>query len=443
MSVTVENLEKSMAKLTVEVSAEEFEKAMQQAYMRQKKDISIPGFRKGKVPRVMIEKMYGPGVFYEDAANIVMPGAYEEAAKESGLDITSSPEIDVTQIEKGKSFIFTATVALRPEVVLGDYKGVEVPRTDVTVTDEDVEKELKQEQEKNSRQVTLDDEAAENGDTVTMDYVGTIDGEAFEGGTADAADLTLGSGTFIPGFEEQLVGVKAGETKVVNVTFPEDYHAEDLKGKDAVFTCNIIKISRKELPELNDEFAQDVSEFDTLDEYKEDLRKQIQTRKENVAKQNRRDNAVSRAARNATIEIPEAMLNTRAEQSVNNFARQLASQGMSLDQYMQFTGSNMETLREQVKPQTEIQIRNELVLDEVAKAENIEVTDDEILKEVEEMAKAYGMDFEKMKEVLTDEEKENFRKDLAARKAMDLIADAAVEVDMPEEEADADKEAEE
>ena len=443
MSVTVENLEKSMAKLTVEVSAEEFEKAMQQAYMRQKKDISIPGFRKGKVPRVMIEKMYGPGVFYEDAANIVMPGAYEEAAKESGLDITSSPEIDVTQIEKGKPFIFTATVALRPEVVLGDYKGVEVPRTDVTVTDEDVEKELKREQEKNSRQVTLDDEAAADGDTVTMDYVGTIDGEAFEGGTAEAADLTLGSGTFIPGFEEQLVGVKAGETKVVNVTFPEDYHAEDLKGKDAVFTCNIIKISRKELPELDDEFAQDVSEFDTLEEYKEDLRKNLQKQRENVAKQNRRDNAVSRAAQNATIEIPEAMLNTRAEQSVNNFARQLASQGMSLDQYMQFTGSNMETLREQVKPQTEIQIRNELVLDEVAKAENIEVTDDEILAEVEEMAKAYGMDFEKMKEVLTDEEKENFRKDLAARKAMDLIADAAVEVDMPEEEAAADKKAEE
>ena len=443
MSVTVENLEKSMAKLTVEVSAEEFEKAMQQAYMRQKKDISIPGFRKGKVPRVMIEKMYGPGVFYEDAANIVMPGAYEEAAKESGLDITYSPEIDVTQIEKGKSFIFTATVALRPEVVLGDYKGVEVPRTDVTVTDEDVEKELKREQEKNSRQVTLDDEAAADGDTVTMDYVGTIDGEAFEGGTAEAADLTLGSGTFIPGFEEQLVGVKAGETKVVNVTFPEDYHAEDLKGKDAVFTCNIIKISRKELPELNDEFAQDVSEFDTLEEYKEDLRKNLQKQRENVAKQNRRDNAVSRAAQNATIEIPEAMLNTRAEQSVNNFARQLASQGMSLEQYMQFTGSNMEMMREQVKPQTAIQIRNELVLDEVAKAENIEVTDDEILAEVEEMAKAYGMDFEKMKEVLTDEEKENFRKDLAARKAMDLIADAAVEVDMPEEEAAADKEAEE
>ncbi len=429
MSVTVENLEKSMAKLVVEVAAEEFEKAMQKAYMRQKKDISIPGFRKGKVPRMMIEKMYGPGVFYEDAANIVMPDAYEEAAKESGLDITSSPEIDITQVEKGKPFIFTATVALRPEVVLGDYKGVEVPRTDVTVTDEEVEKKLAEEQDKNSRQITLEDEAAAEGDTVTMDYVGTIDGEAFDGGTAQGADLTLGSNTFIPGFEDQLVGVKAGETKEVHVTFPEDYHAEELKGKDAVFTCNIIKISRKELPELNDEFAQDVSEFDTLEEYKEDLRKQLQERKENTAKQNRRDNAVSRAARNATIEIPEPMLNTRAEQSVNNFARQLASQGMSLDQYMQFTGSNMDMLREQVKPQTEIQIRNELVLDEVAKVENIEVTDEEILAEVEEMAKAYGMDAEKMKEVLTDEEKENFRKDLAARKAMDLIAEAAGEVD--------------
>ena len=444
MSVTVENLEKSMAKLTVEVSAEEFEKAMQKAYMSQRKDISIPGFRKGKVPRPMIEKLYGPGVFYEDAANSILPGAYEEAAKESGLDITSQPEIDVTQIEKGKPFIFTATVAVRPEVVLGQYKGVEVPRTDVTVSDEELEAELAREQDKNSRQITLEDEAAAEGDTVTMDYEGKVDGVAFEGGTAQGADLTLGSGTFIPGFEEQLIGVKAGETKEVHVTFPEEYHAEDLAGKDAVFTCDVIKVSRKELPELNDEFAQDVSEFDTLEEYKEDLKKQLQERKESTAKQNRIDNAVSRAARNAEIEIPEPMLLTRCDETLNNFARQLASQGMSFDQYMQFTGSNMDMMREQVKPQAEIQLRNELVLDKVAEVENIEVTDEEIFSEVEEMAKAYGMDPEQMKEAMTDEEKENFRKDLAARKAMDLIADAAVEVDEPEEpETDAAEETEE
>ena len=436
MSVTVENLEKSMAKLTIEVAAEEFEKAMQKAYMQQKNSISIPGFRKGKVPRQMVEKMYGPGIFYEDAANIVLPDAYEEGAKESGLDITSSPEIEVTQVEKGKPFIFTALVALRPEVKLGNYKGLEVPRNDVSVSDEELEKELRKEQEKNGRQITIDDEAAQNGDTVTMDYKGTIDGEAFEGGSAQGANLTLGSGTFIPGFEEQLVGVKAGETKEVHVTFPEDYHAEELKGKEAVFTCDVIKISRTELPELNDEFAQDVSEFDTIDEYKEDLRKQLQQRKENAAKQSRRDNALSRAARAAEIEIPAPMLETRAVDMVNNFARQLAAQGMNLEQYMQYTGSNAEMMREQVKPQAEIQIRNELVLEEIAKAEGIEVTEEEILAEVEEMAKSYGIDADKMKEVMTDEERENFRKDLAARKALDLIADAAVEVDEPEEPAE-------
>ena len=436
MSVTVENLEKSMAKLTIEVAAEEFEKAMQKAYMQQKNSISIPGFRKGKVPRQMVEKMYGPGIFYEDAANIVLPDAYEEGAKESGLDITSSPEIEVTQVEKGKPFIFTALVALRPEVKLGNYKGLEVPRNDVSVSDEELEKELRKEQEKNGRQITIDDEAAQDGDTVTMDYKGTIDGEAFEGGSAQGANLTLGSGTFIPGFEEQLVGVKAGETKEVHVTFPEDYHAEELKGKEAVFTCDVIKISRTELPELNDEFAQDVSEFDTIDEYKEDLRKQLQQRKENAAKQSRRDSALSRAARAAEIEIPAPMLETRAVDMVNNFARQLAAQGMNLEQYMQYTGSNAEMMREQVKPQAEIQIRNELVLDEIAKAEGIEVTEEEILAEVEEMAKSYGIDADKMKEVMTDEERENFRKDLAARKALDLIADAAVEVDEPEEPAE-------
>ena len=436
MSVTVENLEKSMAKLTVEVGAEKFEEAMQAAYMKQRGRISIPGFRKGKVPRAMIEKMYGPGIFYEEAANSILPDAYEEAAKESGLEITSRPEIEVTQIEKDKPFIFTATVALRPEVKLGKYKGVEVPRTDVSVSDEELEKELKTEQEKNSRQVTLDEEAAADGDTVTMDYEGKIDGVAFEGGTAEAADLVLGSGTFIPGFEEQLVGVKAGETKDVHVTFPEEYHAPDLAGKEAVFTCKVIKVSRKELPELNDEFAQDVSEFDTLEEYKADLKKQITERKEERAKQDRRDNAVSRAAKAAEMEIPEAMLTTRCEDAVRNFARNLQMQGMNLEQYMQYTGSNMESMREQMRPQTEIQIRNELVLEEVVKAENIEVSDEEVEKEFEEMAKAYGMEVDKIKEMIPEEDRGTIRKELAVRKAIDFIADNAVEVDEPEKKKD-------
>ena len=429
MSVTVENLEKSMAKLTIEVPAETFEKAMQQAYMKQRGSISIPGFRKGKVPQAMIEKMYGPAVFYEEAANAVIPDAYAAAAKESELDITSSPEIDVTQIEKGKSFIFTALVAVRPEVKLGVYKGVEIPKIDVTVTDEDVEEELKKEQNKNGRLVTIDDGEAEDGDTVTLDYAGTVDGVAFEGGTAEGYDLKLGSNTFIPGFEEQLIGVKAGDQRDVKVTFPEEYHAEDLAGKEAVFACNIIKVSRTELPELDDEFAQDVSEFDTLEEYKEDLRKNIQSRKEEAAKQERRDNAVSRAAQAAEIEIPEAMMKTRLREAVDNFGRRLTMQGMNLEQFMQYTGSDMNMMMEQLRPQTEIQTRNELVLSEIVKAENIEVSDEEFEKELEEMAKAYGMELDKVKEIVLDEEKKVISNDIAMRKAIDLIADNAVEVE--------------
>ena len=432
MSVTVENLEKSMAKLTVEVSADDFEKAMQQAYLKQRGRISIPGFRKGKVPRPMIEKMYGPGVFYEDAANMILPGAYADAAKESGLEITSSPEIEVTQIEKDKPFIFTATVALRPDVKLGTYKGVKVPKGDRSVSEEEIEKELKNEQEKNSRLVTLEDEAAADGDTVTMDYEGKIDDVPFEGGTAEHADLVLGSGTFIPGFEEQLVGVKAGETKEVHVTFPEEYHAPDLAGKEAVFTCKINKIGRKELPELNDEFAQDVSEFDTFAEYKEDVKKRLTERKEKQAEQTRRDQAVSRAAKAAEIEIPQPMLETRCTEAVENFGRQLQMQGMNLQQYMQYTGSNPESMREQLKPQTELQIRNELVLEEVAKVENLEVTEEDIEKEFEEMAKMYGMEIDKIKEMIPEGERDSMKKELAMRKAIDFLAEHAVETDEEE-----------
>ena len=442
MSVQVENLEKSMAKLTVTVSAEDFEKALQRAYQKQKKNISIPGFRKGKVPRQVIEKMYGAGVFYEDAANSILPGAYADAAKESGLDITSTPQIDVTQIEKGKDFIFTATVALKPDVVLGQYKGVEVPKPDRTVTDEDVEKALKEEQEKNARQITVEDGGAENGDSVVMDYEGKIDGEPFEGGSAKNHTLVLGSGSFIPGFEDGLLGVKGGETRDVEVTFPEDYHAEELKGKKAVFTCKVERVTRKELPELDDEFAQEVSEFDTLDAYKADVRKNLETKKEEAARQEIKDNAVSKAAQNSTIEIPAPMIDTQADRMIDNFARRLQAQGMSMQQYMQFTGSDENMMREQVKPQAEIQIRNQLTLEKIAEAENIQVSDEELDQEIEKMAKAYNMEPDKMKEIIGDEEKENIRKDLADQKAMDLVADAAVEVEKKEEPAKAEEAAE-
>ena len=442
MSVQVENLEKSMAKLTVTVSAEDFENALQRAYQKQKKNISIPGFRKGKVPRQVIEKMYGAGVFYEDAANSILPGAYADAAKESGLDITSTPQIDVTQIEKGKDFIFTATVALKPDVVLGQYKGVEVPKPDRTVTDEDVEKALKEEQEKNARQITVEDGGAENGDSVVMDYEGKIDGEPFEGGSAKNHTLVLGSGSFIPGFEDGLLGVKGGETRDVEVTFPEDYHAEELKGKKAVFTCKVEKVTRKELPELDDEFAQEVSEFDTLDAYKADVRKNLETKKEEAARQEIKDNAVSKAAQNSTIEIPAPMIDTQADRMIDNFARRLQAQGMSMQQYMQFTGSDENMMREQVKPQAEIQIRNQLTLEKIAETENIQVSDEELDQEIEKMAKAYNLEPDKMKEIIGDEEKENIRKDLAEQKAMDLVADAAVEVEKKEEPAKAEEAAE-
>ena len=443
MSVQIENLEKSMAKLTVEVSAEEFEKALQSAYMKQKKNISVPGFRKGKVPRAIIEKMYGAGVFYEDAANEILPSAYADAAKESGLDITSQPEIEVTQIEKGKPFVFTAAVAVKPEVVLGEYKGLEVAPADRTVTDEEVEAELKREQEKNSRQVTVEDRGAEMGDTVSMDYEGRVDGEVFEGGSAQDYDLKLGSHSFIPGFEEGLVGVRAGETKDVEVTFPEEYHAENLKGKPAVFTCTVHKVSATELPELDDDFAQDVSEFDTLEEYRADVRGKLEERKAGQARQQIRDAVLEKAAGNARIEIPDPMIDTYAENMVENYARRIQSQGMSFEQYLQMFGSTAETMKEQVRPQAVTQIRGELVLEKIAETENIEVSDEEIENEIAEMAKAYGLETDRMKEIVSEEEKKNIRKDLASRKALDLIADAAVETEAAAAAESAEENAEE
>lgn len=433
MSVQVENLGKNMAKLTIEVSAEELEKALQSAYLKQKKNISIPGFRKGKVPRAMIEKMYGAGVFYEDAANALIPQAYSQAAEESKLDIVSRPEIHVEQIEKGKPFIFTAEVAVKPDVTLGEYKGVAVPVSHTEVTDEEVEAELKKEQEKNSRTITVEDRAAEKGDIVTIDFEGTVDGETFQGGSGKDYPLTLGSGTFIPGFEDQLVGAKAEDVVDVHVTFPEDYNSEELKGKAAVFKCTVHKIETKELPELDDDFAKDVSEFDTLEEYKNSLREDLKKKKEDEAKREKENAAVDKAVANAQMEIPDAMLDTQAAQMVDNFARRLSAQGMSMEQYMQYTGQNAAALQEQMKPQALKQIQTRLVLEKVAQVENIQISDERLEEEFEKMAKMYGMEKDKLKEILGDAEKDQMREDLAVQEAVTFLADNAVEAEEKEE----------
>jgi trigger factor len=432
MSVQVENLEKNMAKLTIEVSAEELEKALQGAYLKQKHNISIPGFRKGKVPRAMIEKMYGAGIFYEDAANALIPEAYSNAVAESKLDVVSQPEISVTQIEKGKPFIFTAEVAVKPEVTLGEYKGLEVPKSDLTVTDEEVDAELQKEREKNSRTITVEDRGAQEGDTVTIDFEGSIDGEAFEGGTGKDYPLTLGSHTFIPGFEDQLVGAKAEDQVDVHVTFPEDYNAEELKGKAAVFKCTVHKVEAKELPELDDDFAKDVSEFDTLDEYKADVRANLEKKKEAEAKRTKEDAVVEKAIANATMEIPDAMVKTQAANLVDNFARRLQAQGMTLEQYMQYLGQTPEQLQEQMKPQALKQIQTRLVLEKVVEVENIEISEEKIDHEIQEMAKMYNMEADKLKDIMGDYEKEQMQKDLAVQEAVTFLADHAVEVEAPE-----------
>ena len=429
MSTQVERLEHNMAKLTIEVPADEFAKALKAAYDKNKKSISIPGFRKGKAPMAMIEKMYGVGVFYEDAANIVIPEAYSKAADECELELVSRPEIDIVQIEKGKDFIFTAEVAVKPEVTLGDYKGVEVPKTVVEVTDEEVEAELKKEQEKNSRTIAVEDRAVESGDIVTLDYEGSVDGVPFEGGKAENYALTIGSNTFIPGFEDQLIGAQAETPLDVNVTFPEEYHSADLAGKAAVFKCVVHKIEAKELPELDDEFAQDVSEFDTLDEYKADIRKNLTEKKEADAKRAKENAAVDKAVENAAMDIPAPMLDTQAEQMVNNFAQRIQSQGLTFEQYMQFTGATLDSMKEQMKPQAEKEIKARLVLEKVAEVENIEISDEKLNEEIANMAKMYNMEADKLMELMGDYEKDQMKKDMAVQEAVTLIADAAVEAE--------------
>ena len=427
MSLQVEKMEKNMAKLTIEVSAEELDKAMQNAYLKARGKISIPGFRKGKAPRKMIEQMYGKGIFLEDAANALIPEHYSKALEECDLEIVSQPEIDVTQAEPGKAFIFTAEVAVKPEVTLGEYKGVEVPKSETEVTDEDIDAEIKKEQEKNSRTVTVEDRGAENGDITTIDFEGFVDGIAFEGGKGTDYPLTLGSGSFIPGFEDQLVGAKAGDHVEVNVTFPEEYQAAELAGKAAVFQCDVKKVETKELPELDDDFAQDVSEFDTLAEYREDVKKNLTEKKEKEARAAKENTAVDKAIENAEMEIPDAMLNTQVRQMMNDFASRMQSQGLTMEQYFQFTGMTAEKMQEEMKPQALKRIQTRLVLEKIAETENIEVSEDEVNEEISKMAEMYKMEADKLKELLGDRELEQMKKDMAVQKAVTLVADEAKE----------------
>lgn len=428
MSLQVEKLEKNMAKLTIEVSAEEVEKAIEKAYQKQKSRISVPGFRKGKVPRKMVEKMYGVGVFYEDAVNDMIPTAYEAAVKESELEIVSQPKIDVVQIEAGKEFIFTAEVAVKPEVELGEYKGVEVPKSDVSVSDEEVMAEIDKEREQNSRIITVDDRAVEDGDMTVIDFEGFVDGVAFEGGKGTDYPLTIGSHSFIDTFEEQLIGKNIGEEVDVNVTFPEEYHAEELKGKPALFKVTVKEIKKKELPELDNDFVEDVSEFSTVDEYKASIKTKIEEKKADEAKTAKEEATIEKIIEGAKMEIPDAMVDSQVRQMAEDFARRISAQGLTIDQYFQYTGLTSDKLLEQMRPQALKRIQSRLVLEAVADKENFEVTDENVNNEINDMASAYQMEADKLKDLLTDADKENMKRDIQVKKAVEFVTENAKEV---------------
>lgn len=428
MSLQVEKLDNNMAKLTIEVSAEKLEKAIEEAYQKNKNRINIPGFRKGKAPRKMIEQMYGKDVFCEDAANALIPDAYEEALEECTEKIVSSPKVDVVQLEAGKPFIFTAEVALKPEVTLGKYKGVKVDKFDVDVTDEEVNAEIDQERQKNSRIVEVTDRAVKEGDIATIDFEGFVDGVAFEGGKGTDYPLTIGSHTFIPGFEEELVGAKIEEETDVNVTFPEDYQAVELAGKAAVFKCTVKKLQERLLPELDDDFVSEVSdESDTVEEYKEEIKKKISDRKTSNAKNAKEDAVIEAIIADAKMDIPDAMLDTQQRQMVQEYAQRLQSQGLSMDQYMQFTGTTAQMLLEQVKPQALKRIQSRLVMEAVAAAENIKPSEEEIEEEIKTMSEVYQMEPDKVKELLGENGMKQVVEDLAVRKAVDFAVENAKE----------------
>ena len=425
MSLQVEKLEKNMAKLTIEVPAEEFDAAIKNAYNKNKNKFSIPGFRKGKAPLAMLEKMYGAGIFYEDAANEVSDASYPKAAEESKEEIVSTPEIKVTQIEKGKAFIYEATVALKPEVTLGEYKGVEVKKAEAVVTDEDVENELTAARKKNGRLIDVEDGAIEDGDNTIIDFTGYIDDKTFDGGAGTDYPLVIGSHSFIEGFEDQLIGKKKGETCDVNVTFPAEYHADELAGKPAKFVVTIKEVKRNELPELNDEFASEVSDFDTLDEYKADIRKKLQEKKEQDAKVENENNVIEKVIENAQMELPQPMVDTQAREMVENYARRLQSQGLNINDYMKYTGMTPEKLMEQMRPEAEKRIKTRLVLEKVVEVENVEVSDEKLDEQINEIAASYKLEGAKLKEMMGEREKEQIREDLKVQAAIDLLVEQA------------------
>lgn len=425
MSLQVEKLEKNMAKLTIEVPAEEFDAAIKNAYNKNKNKFSIPGFRKGKAPLAMLEKMYGAGIFYEDAANEVIDASYPKAAEESKEEIVSTPEIKVTQIEKGKAFIYEATVALKPEVTLGEYKGVEVKKAEAVVTDEDVENELTAARKKNGRLIDVEDGAIEDGDNTIIDFTGYIDDKTFDGGAGTDYPLVIGSHSFIEGFEDQLIGKKKGETCDVNVTFPAEYHADELAGKPAKFVVTIKEVKRNELPELNDEFASEVSDFDTLDEYKADIRKKLQEKKEQDAKVENENNVIEKVVENAQMELPQPMVDTQAREMVENYARHLQSQGLNINDYMKYTGMTPEKLMEQMRPEAEKRIKTRLVLEKVVEVENVEVSDEKLDEQINEIAASYKLEGAKLKEMMGEREKEQIREDLKVQAAIDLLVEQA------------------
>ena len=429
MSVQVENLEKNTAKLTIEVPAEKFEEAVQHSYNKNKGKFNIPGFRKGKAPFNMIKKMYGVGVFYEDAVDEVIDTSYPDAAKESGLEIVSRPSISIEEIEEGKAFVYTAVVAVKPEVTLGEYKGVEVQKTKSEVTEEDIETEIKRAREKNSRLITVEDRGIEDGDQVTIDFDGSVDGKRFEGGKAEDYPLTIGSHTFIDNFEEQLIGKTTGEECEVNVTFPAEYHVEELKNKPAVFKVKVKEIQRKELPEANDDFASEVSDFDTMEEYKKDLTEKLQAEKIEAAKTADEDKVVAKVIENATMEIPDQMVEEQVNGMVNDYARRLESQGISFKQYVEITGMTAEKIGEQMKPQAIKRIQTRLVLEAVVKAENIAADDAAVEEQFDKMAEDFKMDKEQIKGMFGEEQMAQLKEDLAVQKAIDFLVAEAKFVD--------------